>query len=65
LQTQLEVHVTSTVSVTAASSVAIGPRPGPGDPPDRGALHRPSGNVDIAFTPFMIGILGHWDPPSK
>ena len=65
MQTQVEVHVTSTVSVTAASSVAVGPRPGPGDPPDRGAFHRQSGPVDIAFTPFMIGILGHWDPPSK
>jgi hypothetical protein len=65
LQAQVEVHVTSTISVIAGSSVGLGPRPKPGDPPDRGAFHVQKGDVDISFTPFTIGILGHWDPPSK
>jgi hypothetical protein len=58
LQAQLEVHVSTQISVTASSSMAFGPlSPGP---PDRGTI--PVGGM--AFTPFMIGIVGHWDPPS-
>jgi hypothetical protein len=58
LQAQLEVHVSTQISVTASSSVGFGPlSPGP---PDRGSI--PLGN-GMAFTPFMIGIVGHWDPP--
>ena len=59
LQAQIELHVTSTISLTAQTSVGVGPAMKPGDPPDYGALHY--GNV--SFSPFMIGILGHWDPP--
>lgn len=61
LQAQIELHVTSTISLTAQTAVGFGPAPGPGDPPDYGALHY--GNV--SFSPFMIGILGHWDPPGS
>jgi hypothetical protein len=34
-----------------------------GDPPGRGAMHYGNQNVDVAYAPFMIGIVGHWDPP--
>jgi hypothetical protein len=61
LQAQLEVHVSTQISVTASSSLGFGPlSPGP---PDRGAIHFGGNGVDMAFTPFMIGIVGHWDPP--
>jgi hypothetical protein len=59
LQAQIELHITSNISLTAATSVGVGPSMKPGDPPDYGSQHY--GNV--SFSPFMIGILGHWDPP--
>jgi hypothetical protein len=59
LQAQIELHITSKISLTAATSVGVGPSMKPGDPPDYGSQHY--GNV--SFSPFMIGILGHWDPP--
>ena len=65
LQAQVEVHVTTRVSVTAGASLGFGPKPKPGDPPDLGAFHFAKDNLDMAFTPFTIGLLGHWDPPSK
>jgi len=58
LQAQLEVHVSTQISVTASSSVGFGPlSPGP---PDRGTIPVGGG---VTFMPFMIGIVGHWDPP--
>jgi hypothetical protein len=65
IQSQVEVHVTTNISVTAGASLGFGPPLKPGDPPDRGALHGGNQKFDMAFTPFTIGILGHWDPPSK
>jgi hypothetical protein len=65
VQSQVEVHVTTKISVTAGASLGFGPPIKPGDPPDRGAIHGGNQKFDMAFTPFMIGILGHWDPPSK
>ena len=62
LQAQIELHVSTQISLTASSGVTFGPM-SPG-PPDRGALHYDANGVDVAFTPFMIGILGHWDPPT-
>jgi len=64
-QGQVEVHVTTRISVTLGTSLGFGPPLKPGDPPDRGAFHFGGRGVDMAFTPFSIGILGHWDPPSK
>jgi hypothetical protein len=64
-QGQVEVHVTTSISVTVGTSIGFGPPIKPGDPPDRGAFHFGNRDVDMAFTPFSIGILGHWDPPSK
>jgi hypothetical protein len=63
LGVQVEVHVTTQISVVAQSGVTFGPAIQPGDPPDRGALHYGNRDVDVGFTPFMIGIVGHWDPP--
>ena len=63
LQAQVEVHVTTQISLTAATGLGFGPGLKPGDPPDRGAMHFGNANVDVGFTPFMIGIVGHWDPP--
>jgi hypothetical protein len=65
LQAQVEIHVTTKISVTLGSSLGAGPPVKPGDPPDRGAFHFGNSNIDMSFTPFAIGILGHWDPPSK
>jgi hypothetical protein len=65
LQAQVEVHVTTKVSVVLGSSLGVGPGIKPGDTPDPGARHFGNSNVDLAFTPFTIGILGHWDPPTK
>ena len=62
-QAQIELHVTSTISLTATSSVNVGPGAKPGGPPDYGSYHTGNRNVDVSFTPFFIGILGHWDPP--
>ena len=59
LQAQIELHITSKISLTAQTAVGFGPAIRPGDPPDYGSMH--FGNV--SFSPFMIGILGHWDPP--
>jgi hypothetical protein len=62
LQAQVEVHVSTQISFTASSGLTFAPlSPGP---PDRGAMHFGANGVDVAFTPFMIGIVGHWDPPS-
>ncbi|HLV89152.1 MAG TPA: hypothetical protein VKV39_19370 [Candidatus Sulfotelmatobacter sp.] len=63
VQAQLEVHVTTQISVTAMTGLNFGPGLKPGDPPDRGAIHFGNRDVDVGFTPFMIGIIGHWDPP--
>lgn len=63
LQAQVELHVTTKISMVASSGVTFGPPVKPGDPPDRGAAHYGNSNVDVAYTPFMIGIVGHWDPP--
>jgi len=63
LQAQVEVHVTTNISLVATSGVTFGPPVKPGDPPDRGALHFGNRDYDVGFTPFMIGIVGHWDPP--
>ena len=43
------------------SLAGFGPKPKPGDPPDLGAFHFAKDNLDMAFTPFTIGLLGHWD----
>jgi hypothetical protein len=63
LQAQVELHVTTKISLVASSGVTFGPPVKAGDPPDRGAMHYGNQNVDVAYTPFMIGIVGHWDPP--
>jgi hypothetical protein len=63
LQAQVEIHVTTQVSIVASSGLNFGPPVKPGDPPDRGAIHFGNRDVDASFTPFMIGIVGHWDPP--
>jgi hypothetical protein len=63
VQTQIEVHVTTRISITLSSSLGAGPPGKPGDAPDRGSYHFGDKNVDMSFTPFSIGILGHWDPP--
>jgi hypothetical protein len=63
LQAQVEVHVTTQISIVATSGLNFGPGVKPGDPPDRGAVHFGNRDVDASFTPFMIGIVGHWDPP--
>ena len=63
VQAQVELHVTTTISVVASSALNFGPPVKPGDPPDRGAVHFGNRDADVAFTPFMIGIVGHWDPP--
>lgn len=65
VQAQIEVHATTKISVTLGTSLGFGPGRKPDDPPDRGAIHLGNRDVDMAFTPFMIGILGHWDPPSR
>jgi hypothetical protein len=61
-QAQVEVHVTTKISLTLSSSLGVGPPLKPGDPPDNGAFHFGNRNADLSFTPFSIGILGHWDP---
>jgi hypothetical protein len=63
VQAQLEVHVTTQISLVATSGLGFGPPIRPGDPPDRGAIHFGNRDFDVGFTPFMIGIVGHWDPP--
>jgi hypothetical protein len=63
LQAQVEVHVTTNISIVATSGLGFGPAIKPGDPPDRGATHFGNRDFDVGFTPFMIGIVGHWDPP--
>ncbi len=63
VQAQVELHVTTKISIVASSGVTFGPPVKAGDPPDRGAMHYGNRDVDVAYTPFMIGILGHWDPP--
>jgi hypothetical protein len=65
VQAQVEIHVTTRISITLSTSLTAGPGAKPGDPADRGAYHFGDRNIDMAFTPFSIGILGHWDPPSK
>jgi hypothetical protein len=65
LQAQVELHVTTRISLTLSSSLGIGPPLRPDDPPDRGAFHFGDRSLDMSFTPFAIGILGHWDPPTK
>ena len=59
LQAQVELHITTQISLTFSSSVGVGPAARPGDPPDYGSLH--DGN--LSFSPFNIGLVGHWDPP--
>jgi hypothetical protein len=51
------------ISITLGTSLTAGPGAKPGEPADRGAYHFRDRNIDMAFTPFSIGILGHWDPP--
>jgi hypothetical protein len=63
VQAQMEVHVTTKISLVASSGVTFGPPVKPGDQPDRGSLHYGNRNVDVAYTPFFVGIIGHWDPP--
>jgi hypothetical protein len=63
LQAQVEVHVTTNISIVATSGIGFGPPIKPGDPADRGATHFGNRDFDVGFTPFMIGIVGHWDPP--
>jgi hypothetical protein len=62
-QAQMEVHVTTKFSLVASSGVTFGPPVKPGDTPDRGSMHYGNSNVDVAYTPFFIGVIGHWDPP--
>jgi len=62
VQAQIELHITTTISVTATSGLSLSPS-NPGGPPDYGGIHTGNRDVDVAWTPFMIGILGHWDPP--
>lgn len=59
LQAQIELHITTQISLTFSSSLGVGPAPRPGDPPDYGSLQH--GN--LSFSPFNIGLIGHWDPP--
>jgi hypothetical protein len=59
LQAQIELHITTQISLTFSSSLSVGPAPRPGSPPDYGSLQ--SGN--LSFSPFNIGLIGHWDPP--
>jgi hypothetical protein len=59
LQAQIELHITTQISLTFSSSLSVGPAPRPGDPPDYGSLQH--GN--LSFSPFNIGLIGHWDPP--
>jgi hypothetical protein len=63
LQAQVEVHVTTNISIVATSGLGFGAPVKPGDPTDRGATHFGNRDFDVGFTPFMIGIVGHWDPP--
>jgi len=63
VQAQLEVHVTTRISLVATTGLGFGPPVKPGDPPDRGAVHFGNRDFDVGFTPFTIGIVGHWDPP--
>lgn len=63
LQAQIELHVTTQISVIAQSGASFS-KASPGGPPDYGAAHYGVGNYDVAFTPFMLGIVGHWDPPN-
>ncbi len=62
-QAQLEVHVTTQISLVATSGLGFGAPIRPGDPPDHGAMHFGNRDFDVSFTPFMVGIVGHWDPP--
>ena len=64
LQAQVEVHVTTNISIVATSELGFGPPVRPADPTDRGATHFGNRDFDVGFTPFMIGVVGHWDPPS-
>jgi hypothetical protein len=59
LQAQIELHITTQISLTFSSSLSVGPAPRPGDPPDYGSFQH--GN--LSFSPFNIGLIGHWDPP--
>jgi len=59
LQAQIELHITTQISLTFSSSLSVGPAPRPGDPPDYGSFQ----NGNLSFSPFNIGLIGHWDPP--
>jgi hypothetical protein len=65
VQAQVELHLTTTISLTATSSLGIAPAGKPGGPPDYGSYHAGNRDVDMSFTPIVIGILGHWDPPGS
>jgi len=49
LQAQVEVHVTTQVSLVATSGLSFAPGLKPGDPPDRGAMHFGNRDLDVAL----------------
>jgi hypothetical protein len=59
LQAQVELHVTTNISLTASTAIGLGASQKAGDPADYGAMHY----GPLTISPFMFGVLGHWDPP--
>jgi hypothetical protein len=63
LQAHVEIHVTTQISLVATTGLGFGAPIKPGIRPDRGAMQFGNRGFDVGFTPFMISIVGHWDPP--
>ena len=64
LQGQAELHVTTSFSLTAATSVSVGPH---SDTPDPGNVPLPSPDrrFDINWQPFSVGVLFHLDAADR
>ena len=66
-QAQAEIHVSSTFSITASTSIAAARPPRPGEEPDPGSLSLspPGSNVDLTWSPVSLGVLFKLDAEKK
>jgi hypothetical protein len=64
VQGQMELHVTSAFSITAATSVSAAPH---SDTPDPGTVPLPSPDprVDLTWSPLSVGVLFHLDAAER